>query len=89
MRRNAAQQAAVTVQIRPPITHIPGVTSLVLDSPHSETAYPADSRHVYDMAMLRSAEDTHVEKLYDFAPVLGGALDRCAFSAQLSLIWLA
>ncbi|MEP6964742.1 MAG: N-formylglutamate amidohydrolase, partial [Polaromonas sp.] len=48
------------------ITHFPGTTSLVLDSPHSGTAYPADFLHACDMAMLRSAEDTHVEKLYDF-----------------------
>ncbi|MEO7954782.1 MAG: N-formylglutamate amidohydrolase, partial [Polaromonas sp.] len=39
--------------------------------PHSGTAYPADFLHACDMAMLRSAEDTHVEKLYDFAPALG------------------
>lgn len=53
------------------ITHIAGATSLVLDSPHSGTAYPADFRHACDMAVLRSAEDTHVEKLYAFAAALG------------------
>jgi N-formylglutamate deformylase len=43
-------------------------TPLVLDSPHSGTAYPADFGHACDSPLLRQAEDTHVEKLYDFAP---------------------
>jgi N-formylglutamate deformylase len=33
--------------------------------------YPADFRHACDLAVLRTAEDTHVEKLYDFASALG------------------
>jgi N-formylglutamate deformylase len=53
------------------ITHLPGSTPLVLDSPHSGTIYPADFRHACELAVLRSAEDTHVEKLYDFASALG------------------
>lgn len=53
------------------ITHLPGNTPLVLDSPHSGTVYPADFRHACELAVLRSAEDTHVEKLYDFAPAMG------------------
>ena len=54
-----------------PITHLPGSSALVLDSPHSGTAYPPDFLYACDMARLRSAEDTHVEKLYDFAIPLG------------------
>ncbi len=50
-----------------------GSTPLVLDSPHSGTAYPSDFDHVCDLATLRRAEDTHVEKLYSFAPALGVA----------------
>ncbi|MCJ7800595.1 MAG: N-formylglutamate amidohydrolase [Polaromonas sp.] len=53
------------------ITHLPGSSALVLDSPHSGTAYPPDFMYACAMAALRSAEDTHVEKLYDFAPALG------------------
>lgn len=49
----------------------PGTTALVLDSPHSGTWYPEDFRHACDLAILRRAEDTHVDKLYDFAPSLG------------------
>lgn len=44
---------------------------MVLDSPHSGTVYPPDFLPACEMTALRSAEDTHVEKLYDFAPVLG------------------
>ncbi|MGA0571033.1 N-formylglutamate amidohydrolase [Variovorax sp. VNK109] len=57
----------------PWITYLPGASPLVLDSPHSGTAYPEDFRHACDLKTLRRAEDTHVEKLYDFAPALGVA----------------
>src|SRR5659263_57822 len=55
----------------PFITHLPGSRALVLDSPHSGTIYPPDFLPACEMTALRSAEDTHVEKLYDFAPALG------------------
>ncbi len=54
-----------------PVTHVPGAAALVLDSPHSGTVYPEDFGFACDLATLRRAEDTHVEKLYDFAPALG------------------
>ncbi len=57
----------------------PGRTALVLDSPHSGTVYPDDFRHACDRAVLRRAEDTHVEKLYDFAPALGVAWTEALF----------
>ena len=53
------------------ITHLPGRSALVLDSPHSGTSYPPDFLPACEMQTLRQAEDTHVEKLYDFAPALG------------------
>lgn len=53
------------------ITHIPGSRALVLDSPHSGVAYPQDFLYSCEKEILRRAEDTHVEKLYDFAPALG------------------
>ncbi len=55
------------------VTYLPGRTPLVLDSPHSGTDYPQDFGPAIDLPALRSAEDTHVEKLYDFAPGLGVA----------------
>ncbi len=55
----------------PLITHLPGSSALVLDSPHSGTRYPTDFLYACETGLLRTAEDTHVEKLYDFAPALG------------------
>lgn len=54
-----------------PVRYLPGHTPLVLDSPHSGTDYPADFGFACELSVLRRAEDTHVEKLYDFAPALG------------------
>ena len=55
------------------VSSTPGHTALVLDSPHSGTLYPVDFRAACDLPTLRRAEDTHVEKLYAFAPALGAA----------------
>ncbi|MBU6501963.1 MAG: N-formylglutamate amidohydrolase [Burkholderiales bacterium] len=55
------------------VTYRPGVTALVLDSPHSGISYPDDFAYACPLMTLRTAEDTHVEKLYDFAPALGVA----------------
>ena len=63
----------------PLVRSIPGTTPLVLDSPHSGVAYPPDFGHACDFAALRQAEDTHVEKLYDFAPSLGVAWVEALF----------
>ena len=53
------------------ICYLPGTSALVLDSPHSGTQYPADFLFSCDALALRRAEDTHVEKLYDFASGMG------------------
>ncbi len=53
------------------VHQLPGRGPLVLDSPHSGTHYPDDFRHACNLPVLRRAEDTHVEKLYSFAPALG------------------
>jgi N-formylglutamate deformylase len=58
---------------------VPGHTPLVLDSPHSGVDYPQDFCHACDMQVLRQAEDTHVEKLYDFAPAMGIAWIEALF----------
>ena len=52
---------------------VAGSSPLVLDSPHSGTRYPADFAYACALSALRTAEDTHVEKLYDFAPGLGAS----------------
>ncbi|MFT3719725.1 N-formylglutamate amidohydrolase [Pseudorhodoferax sp.] len=56
-----------------------GSTPLVLDSPHSGTTYPEDFGCVCALQVLRRTEDTHVEKLYDFAPALGVAWIEALF----------
>ena len=54
-----------------PLRYYPGSSHLVLDSPHSGTDYPADFAYACTLQALRCAEDTYVDKLYDFAPGLG------------------
>ncbi|MGV3569469.1 MAG: N-formylglutamate amidohydrolase [Ramlibacter sp.] len=61
------------------IRFLPGSAPLVLDSPHSGVLYPDDFGHGCDPVLLRQAEDTHVEKLYDFAPALGVAWIEALF----------
>jgi N-formylglutamate deformylase len=56
-----------------------GSSPLVLDSPHSGTCYPHDFGYACDLNTLRGAEDTHVERLFDFAPSLGAALVHARF----------
>ncbi|MDB5816713.1 MAG: N-formylglutamate amidohydrolase [Rhizobacter sp.] len=56
-----------------------GSTHLVLESPHSGVEYPADFGYACDIGLLRHAEDTHVEKLYAFAPSLGVAWTEALF----------
>ena len=61
--------------------HSPEVPAvpLVLDSPHSGEHYPADFDHVPPRAVVRLAEDTHVGRLYAFAPRLGATLIEANF----------
>lgn len=47
---------------------------LVFDSPHSGIEYPEDFRHAAPWAILRAAEDTHVDDLYGAAPAHGASL---------------
>jgi len=61
------------------IRTVAGNTPLVLDSPHSGVEYPEDFGHACDLGVLRQAEDTHVEKLYGFAPELGVAWIEATF----------
>ncbi len=65
------EKAGTITQMASMVYALPGITALVLDSPHSGTLYPADFLYSCDSSVLRRAEDTHVEKLYDFANSLG------------------
>ena len=51
----------------------PGVTHIVLDSPHSGTFYPEDFRPACPVPALRQVEDTHVDDLWSFARNQGHA----------------
>jgi N-formylglutamate amidohydrolase len=53
--------------------------ALVLDSPHSGTAYPDDFDHLPSRHVVRQAEDTHVEALYAAAPSIGATLIEALF----------
>jgi N-formylglutamate amidohydrolase len=53
--------------------------ALVLDSPHSGTVYPDDFDHLPPRALVRQAEDTHVEALYAAAPEIGATLIEALF----------
>jgi N-formylglutamate deformylase len=52
---------------------------LVLDSPHSGTAYPDDFDHLPPRALVRQAEDTHVADLYAGATEFGATLVEALF----------
>ncbi|MEG3063197.1 MAG: N-formylglutamate amidohydrolase, partial [Comamonas sp.] len=52
---------------------------LVCDSPHSGVRYPEDFGHAVPRALLRAAEDTHVEALWGEAPKLGATLVEALF----------
>jgi N-formylglutamate deformylase len=77
--RQQALSYATMACMPPTIRSVAGSTPLVLDSPHSGIHYPADFGFTCDLATLRRAEDTHVEKLYDFAPELGIAWVEALF----------
>jgi N-formylglutamate amidohydrolase len=52
---------------------------LVLDSPHSGTQYPEDFGHAAPLALVKKAEDTHVDDLFGAAPALGATLIAAHF----------
>jgi N-formylglutamate deformylase len=64
------------------VSTVSGTTPLVFDSPHSGTHYPPDFRSACSLPTLRRAEDTHVEKIYAFAPALGVAWVEAHFPTQ-------
>jgi N-formylglutamate amidohydrolase len=52
---------------------------LVVDSPHSGRAYPADFDHAAPLALLRRAEDAFVDDLYETAPRHGAGFLKALF----------
>lgn len=49
------------------------------DSPHSGTGYPDDFGYAVPLAELRSGEDTHIDALWRYAPVVGATLVAANF----------
>jgi N-formylglutamate deformylase len=52
---------------------------LVLDSPHSGSLYPDDFQFTCPLPVLRRAEDSYVDELFEAAPSLGATLIGAAF----------
>ena len=52
---------------------------LVFDSPHSGADYPEDFRYCCPLPVLRRAEDSYVDELYEAAPLFGATLLAAAF----------
>jgi N-formylglutamate amidohydrolase len=52
---------------------------LVFDSPHSGSHYPGDFQFCCPLDVLRTAEDSYVDELYDAAPELGATLIAAIF----------
>lgn len=55
------------------------VLPLILDSPHSGHAYPADFNHAPPRALLRRAEDAFVDDLFESAPRHGAVFLKALF----------
>jgi N-formylglutamate deformylase len=52
---------------------------LVLDSPHSGSDYPEDFAYRCPLPVLRRAEDSYVDELYEAAPAFGATLIAALF----------
>ena len=67
--------------VPPYVLHLPteSAVPLVLDSPHSGEHYPDDFDHAPPRSIVRLAEDTHVARLYAFAPNVGATLIEANF----------
>src|SRR5438874_865208 len=56
-----------------------GSLPLVLDSPHSGALYPEDFAYCCPLPVLRRAEDSYVDELYETAPAHGATLIGALF----------
>jgi N-formylglutamate deformylase len=75
MNKNTASGAGPVSVVRPAIGALP----IVIDSPHSGTAYPPDFGHAVAFELLRGGEDLFVERLYEHAPRVGATLIAANF----------
>ena len=78
-----------TSAVPPFLRHAPPTAPLplVLDSPHSGEHYPDDFYHAPPRDVVRQAEDTHVARLYSFAPKFGATLIEAMFPRAFGAVW--
>ncbi len=74
-----SQNSFTPILISPATTDHDRQVPVVFDSPHSGVFYPDDFGHAAPRAILRMAEDTHVEALYAQAPAHGATLIAAGF----------
>src|SRR5215471_11802830 len=79
--KERVEERTTTGDVPPFLRHAPRTAALplVLDSPHSGQHYPDDFDHAPPRDVVRQAEDTHVARLYGFAPKLGATLIEAMF----------
>lgn len=75
MSRSTAQPADPVVVSRPTAAALP----IVIDSPHSGTAYPPDFGYSAPFELLRRGEDLYVDRLYEHAPDHGATFIAAQF----------
>ena len=71
-----ANVSAVPVDVRHPAQ---AALPIVIDSPHSGTAYPADFAYSAPFELLRRGEDLYVDRLYEHAPDFGATFIAANF----------
>ena len=80
LRQRFEEQRASQAPSSAMVRVLDGHAAVVLDSPHGGIHYPADFAPACPMPLLRLAEDTHVERLFRFAPALGVAWVEALFA---------
>ena len=72
----SADASPVPVDVRRPAQ---AALPIVIDSPHSGTAYPADFAYSAPFELLRRGEDLYVDRLYEHAPDFGATFIAANF----------
>ena len=73
---NTATASPAPVDVRRPAQ---AALPIVIDSPHSGTAYPADFAYSAPFELLRRGEDLYVDRLYEHAPDFGATFIAANF----------
>jgi N-formylglutamate amidohydrolase len=76
--RSVATDLEIPGVVRRRDPHVEAVP-LILDSPHSGAVYPEDFGYCCPLPVLRRAEDSYVDELYEAAPSYGATLIAALF----------